>query len=210
MTGTPATAEMVLDEPRTRTPLITHDRVVDTAYDLVQVEGTEGLSMRKLASALHVSLPTIYSAIGSREELGQDLTDRIIAEAAERVDVARLEGVDAAQRLAAELTEWAATNRMLAGFLLDEDSTLVTRVEDAQMLGERAGRRLLVDVVQKLVDERYEGRIDLHVAITYYWSQIRTMLWLLRHQTWDPADVRRLSRLMIDNCNNGLARLAGE
>jgi AcrR family transcriptional regulator len=44
-------------------------QVVDVSLDVLQRDGYEALSMRRLAAELYVSLPTVYSAIGSRAEL---------------------------------------------------------------------------------------------------------------------------------------------
>ena len=52
------------------------------AYHLVDAEGPKGLSMRRLAGALHVSLPTVYTAIDSREALVERLLDRLVDEIA--------------------------------------------------------------------------------------------------------------------------------
>ena len=47
------------------------DQPIDAAYQLIAAEGPHGLSMRKLATALHVSLPTVYTAVDSRETLSE-------------------------------------------------------------------------------------------------------------------------------------------
>ena len=49
--------------------------------------GPAGLSMRKLATALHVSLPTVYTAVDSRETLIGELQDRLVTEIATGVAV---------------------------------------------------------------------------------------------------------------------------
>jgi AcrR family transcriptional regulator len=58
-----------------RLPLVSREQVVAQAIELLVAEGTVGLSMRKLASALHVSLPTVYAAVESRNRLVQDVVD---------------------------------------------------------------------------------------------------------------------------------------
>jgi AcrR family transcriptional regulator len=47
--------------------------------DLLDAEGSAGLSMRKLSSALQVSLPTIYAAVSSRNALVQDVLRAALA-----------------------------------------------------------------------------------------------------------------------------------
>lgn len=59
-----------------RRPLLTsHAEVVQTSIALLEDHGPEGLTMRKLASQLNVSLPTVYAAIGSRERLVRDILE---------------------------------------------------------------------------------------------------------------------------------------
>jgi AcrR family transcriptional regulator len=63
-----------------RPHLITRPQVVYRAVDLLDREGTGGLSMRKLAGALGVSLPTVYAAVGSRKQLVQDILRLTVAQ----------------------------------------------------------------------------------------------------------------------------------
>ncbi|MEA3217561.1 MAG: hypothetical protein QOJ19_3717 [Acidimicrobiia bacterium] len=56
-----------------RPHLTSRPRVVEQAVLLLDDEGADGLSMRKLASALHVSLPTVYAAVDSRNRLVQEV-----------------------------------------------------------------------------------------------------------------------------------------
>lgn len=65
---------------RRRQKLISHDRSVQASLDLLDREGPSGLSMRKLAAELGVSLPTVYATIGSREHLVEDLLVGVTAE----------------------------------------------------------------------------------------------------------------------------------
>jgi AcrR family transcriptional regulator len=58
-----------------RPPLVSRQQVVEKAVELLASEGITGLSMRKLAGSLHVSLPTVYTAIESRNQLVQDVLD---------------------------------------------------------------------------------------------------------------------------------------
>jgi AcrR family transcriptional regulator len=63
-----------------RPHLITRPQVVDRAIALLDREGTNGLSMRKLAGALGVSLPTVYAAVASRKQLVQDILRLTVAQ----------------------------------------------------------------------------------------------------------------------------------
>jgi AcrR family transcriptional regulator len=60
---------------------LSRDRVLDAAAVIVERDGVEALSMRKLAAALGVAPPSIYWHVGNREQLLGALVDRIVAEA---------------------------------------------------------------------------------------------------------------------------------
>ena len=63
----------------TRAPL-TRDRVVDAAMELVDRDGLEALSMRRLGQALGVEAMTLYHHVGRKDRLMAALVDRIYAE----------------------------------------------------------------------------------------------------------------------------------
>jgi AcrR family transcriptional regulator len=60
---------------------LTRDGVLDAAAVIVERDGIEGLSMRKLGAALGVAPPAIYWHVGNRAQLLSALVDRIVAEA---------------------------------------------------------------------------------------------------------------------------------
>ncbi|MDH4144892.1 MAG: hypothetical protein OEY23_06965 [Acidimicrobiia bacterium] len=72
--------ESVGNAYKRRPKLISHEQAVATSIALLEAEGTSGLSMRKLAAGLAVSLPTVYATIGSREQLVEDLLGQVTAE----------------------------------------------------------------------------------------------------------------------------------
>jgi AcrR family transcriptional regulator len=74
-----AAVEMAADWPRGRPPTIDREVVLDTAIRLLDAEGVEALTMRRLASELGVSAMTPYRHIGSKDELLMVLIDRLAA-----------------------------------------------------------------------------------------------------------------------------------
>jgi AcrR family transcriptional regulator len=59
------------DVPRSRSarPALDRDTVVRAAVDLLDVEGVDGLSMRKLGTKLGATAPTLYWHVSSKDEL---------------------------------------------------------------------------------------------------------------------------------------------
>src|SRR5438874_244907 len=56
---------------------VTRERVVETALDIVQSEGADGLTMRALAAKLGVAVTAIYWHVGNKDALLAELVDRI-------------------------------------------------------------------------------------------------------------------------------------
>src|SRR4051794_1134523 len=64
---------------RGRPPTIDREAVLDTAVRLLDAEGVEALTMRRLAGELGVSAMAPYRHVGSRDELLMVLVDRLAA-----------------------------------------------------------------------------------------------------------------------------------
>src|SRR5215216_7432227 len=71
--------EMSAHRPRGRPPTIDREAVLDTAIRLLDAEGVEALTMRRLASELGVSAMAPYRHVGSKDELLMVLVDRLAA-----------------------------------------------------------------------------------------------------------------------------------
>jgi AcrR family transcriptional regulator len=71
--------------PRRRKRGVTRDQIVDAALAIVEADGVEQLSMRKLAAELGIVPTTIYWHVGGREQLldaiVERFTERLVASA---------------------------------------------------------------------------------------------------------------------------------
>jgi len=76
---------------------MTRDRIVDEALAMVEAEGVEQLSMRKLAAQLGTAPTTIYWHVGGREQLLDALVERYTS----RLVASAVSGVTPATRIAA-------------------------------------------------------------------------------------------------------------
>src|SRR5271168_929085 len=61
-------------------PVLTRGCVVDAAAEIVAAEGYQALSMRRLAARCGVAPMTLYSYIGTKDELLQALMNRVLAD----------------------------------------------------------------------------------------------------------------------------------
>lgn len=190
---------LVVDLParRRRPPLVTREKVVEVAYGLVVAEGPDGLSMRKLAAALHVSLPTVYTAIRSREFLVQQLQIQLFDDIAAVLAAADLSaaderpgGDDRLTTMANTLLTWASENPRMAEFLLSEEfsSEVAQRVAGAGA-GQRADDSLsyVVGMCRDLASKGELPHVDPLVGIGFTVAQIRAVLSLQREPTFESV-----------------------
>ncbi|MFE2140903.1 TetR/AcrR family transcriptional regulator [Streptomyces sp. NPDC059456] len=91
---------------RPRKPLLSRDRIVEAAGALVDAEGLEAVSTRRLAAALGVSGPSLYNHFRTKDEILDAVADAVSA----RVDLSMFEpGAGRDWRTA--LHDWARSYR---------------------------------------------------------------------------------------------------
>ncbi|CAM5594874.1 TetR/AcrR family transcriptional regulator [Streptomyces avidinii] len=73
---------------RPRKPLLSRDRIVEVAGALVDAEGLEAVSTRRLAAALGVSGPSLYNHFRTKDEILDAVADSVSA----RVDLSMFDG----------------------------------------------------------------------------------------------------------------------
>lgn len=88
--------------PRPSTPLLSRAGIRSAALEIIDRDGLDGLSMRKLATALSVSAPALYFHYPTKEHLLDDVAGEIM----EKVDVSAF-----AQGWRAGLLGWARSYR---------------------------------------------------------------------------------------------------
>ncbi|WP_083976032.1 TetR/AcrR family transcriptional regulator [Kitasatospora azatica] len=65
---------------RPRTPLLSRERIVTAALALVDADGLEALSTRRLATELSVSGPSLYNHFATKDELLDAVVDSVMGE----------------------------------------------------------------------------------------------------------------------------------
>ena len=65
---------------RPRKPLLSTERIVDTARALVDAEGLAALSTRLLAAELGVSGPSLYNHFRTKDEILEAVADSVSAQ----------------------------------------------------------------------------------------------------------------------------------
>ncbi|MEO3849960.1 TetR/AcrR family transcriptional regulator [Streptomyces sp. B8F3] len=65
---------------RPRKPLLSHERIVTAALALVDAEGLQAVSTRRLAAELGVSGPSLYNHFTTKDELLDAAVDAVVAE----------------------------------------------------------------------------------------------------------------------------------
>lgn len=93
---------------RPRQPLLNRDRIVAAALALVDAEGLDALSTRRLAAELGVSGPSLYNHVSTKDELIDAVVDCVLGE----VDTGMFAALSMENpEWAAALTAWARSYR---------------------------------------------------------------------------------------------------
>ncbi len=82
---------------RPRQPILSRQRIIEVATSILDSDGLDALSTRRLASELGVSAPSLYNHFGTKEEILDGIADAIVAQ----VDLTVLDGADWPQALIA-------------------------------------------------------------------------------------------------------------
>ncbi|GAA3490357.1 TetR/AcrR family transcriptional regulator [Streptomyces cremeus] len=91
---------------RPRKPLLSRDRIVEAASALVDAEGLEGVSTRRLAAELGVSGPSLYNHFRTKDEILEAVADAVSA----KVDLSMFDADDGREWRQA-LHDWALSYR---------------------------------------------------------------------------------------------------
>ncbi|MFG2956887.1 TetR/AcrR family transcriptional regulator [Streptomyces sp. NPDC048291] len=94
---------------RPRKPLLSTDRIVRTARELVDAEGLAAVSTRRLAAELGVSGPSLYNHFRTKDEILEAVADSVSAQ----VDLSMFEdpGQGAGREWRTALHDWAVSYR---------------------------------------------------------------------------------------------------
>lgn len=94
---------------RPRKPLLSTDRIVLAARELVDAEGLAAVSTRRLAAELGVSGPSLYNHFRTKDEILEAVADSVSAQ----VDLSMFEdlGQDAGRDWRTALHDWAVSYR---------------------------------------------------------------------------------------------------
>ncbi|WP_206295935.1 TetR/AcrR family transcriptional regulator, partial [Streptomyces sp. SID10115] len=91
---------------RPRKPLLSRERIVETARALVDAEGLAAVSTRRLAAELGVSGPSLYNHFRTKDQILEAVADSVSAQ----VDLSMFEPDDARDWRTA-LHDWAVSYR---------------------------------------------------------------------------------------------------
>ena len=193
---------------RRRPPLVTRPQAIAAAYELVAESGSAGLSMRKLAASLHVSLPTVYTAVASKEDLVDRLVERLVAEIGVALTpVANSAGssADRFERLVGTVIRWAHEHPNLAEFLLQSTLSADVPAATATAVGGELQQRLADDLAELLGDV---SALDIGVATGYALVQLRATLVLTRERALESVRPQRWEQIGAATLLEGLRLLA--
>ena len=191
---------------RRRPPLVTRDQALRVAYGLIQDEGPDGLSMRKLATGLAVSLPTVYTSIQSKDHLVADVQRQVLDE----IEVAALTALRTADApsqgqlrvMLAAVANWTISNPTLADFLLSTDLGAEARRRQATPSQTR-----LANVLGDLRRADCLPAAPSEAAVTLATAEVRSLMALCRDNS-TSIEIGVWTDVVLASLSCGLSRLA--
>lgn len=132
-----------------RALLTSHAEVVQASITLLEAHGPEGLTMRKLASQLNVSLPTVYAAIGSRERLLRDILEVMAIRLLADNGLTRAAPSQPPTAVLGTILRWVASRRWVLSLIHEVPVDVLGQV---WQLLERSGQLNSVQLLAALAD----------------------------------------------------------
>lgn len=130
-------------------------RVVDAARAMLATEGVEGLSMRSLSEQSGVSVPTIYSLIGGRDDVLAAVLDQLGAVFDGEAAASPTEGLDRCFDIADLVLDTVLANAILTRSVVAEGLGAMLSGTDTSVM-----RRYAVAVIAALADACAAGELD--------------------------------------------------
>ncbi|TQS42375.1 TetR/AcrR family transcriptional regulator [Cryptosporangium phraense] len=146
------------------------DDVVDAAEEILEAEGFEGLTMRRLGAALSMRAPSLYKHIANKTEIEAALQDRALRLLAEA-----LEGSDGdLAALAATYRRWALDHPRLYALATRRPlrcETAAVPLIDA-LGGDDGLARVVWGAAHGLVDLELAGRFPADADLDDAWARL--------------------------------------
>lgn len=124
--------------------------IVDVALSIADDEGLAGLTMRKLAERLRVSLATVYAIAGSKEEILAALVEEVLSDLPPQAEVVETDGLDSIIAL------WVAAHERLVAH------PAVAQLASAQPLAGQTVFRILEVTLSRLRESGLDEAAAVH------------------------------------------------
>ena len=178
---------------------ITADEVVEVAGRIVDAQGADALTMRRLADELGVAVTSIYWHVGNRDELVDALVDRLLAD----VGTLRARGTTPRERI-------ASLARALRKKLLD-------RPQLVALAHERAKTAVMFQPVQDAIAVELdamglagaEGPLALRALQLHVVTSVLLVRTIDRYGTEQPVDAVEVFEFTLQALLDALEARAG-
>ena len=159
-------------------------RVVEAARSILGTEGVEGLSMRVLSVESGVSLPTIYSLIGGRDDVLAAVLDQLGTMFDADVAASSQGGLDRCLEITDRLLDTMTAHATLARSIIVEGLTPMLADADSSLF-----RRYALALVTALADASAAGDLDEDAEPVLIVDQMvsLTAVRIFRWATADPS-----------------------
>ena len=151
--------------------------ILDTAWRIVNEEGWQSLSIRKIADAIEYSAPVIYDHFENKEAILHEFTLRGFRKLNEQLQAAKTQFADPARQLEAmayAYWRFAFDNKeyyqLMYGVGLPTCET-IQRIPEINTFGELIGAP-----IRELIKKNGNKEVDAHLKFNTFWSMLHGLI----------------------------------
>jgi AcrR family transcriptional regulator len=151
--------------------------ILQTAWQIVDKEGWQALSIRKIAEAIEYSAPVIYDHFENKEAILHEFTLRGFRKLNEQLQSAKAQFSDPARQLEAmayAYWRFAFDNKeyyqLMYGVGLPTCET-IKKIPDINTFGE-----LIVSSIEALIKQNANKEVDAHLKFQTFWSMLHGLI----------------------------------
>lgn len=196
---------MGISERRLRQKQEVRCKIMATAWQIVQEEGWQALSIRKIADAIEYSVPVVYDHFESKEWILIEFARDGFRLLVKKMQLAKNKHTDPAEQLKAiadAYWNFAFKNKEYYQVMFGLG---IPCSEEENCLPEKAGfRNLVTETIEAITAKQNKKIIDTCLKTHTFWSVMHGLISIKMMKTSDVSD--ELNKLMLDDAIEGFIK----
>lgn len=196
---------MGISERRLRQKQEVRCKIMATAWQIVQEEGWQALSIRKIADAIEYSVPVVYDHFESKEWILIEFARDGFRLLVKKMQLAKNKHTDPAEQLKAiadAYWNFAFKNKEYYQVMFGLG---IPCSEEENCLPEKAGfRNLVTETIEAITAKQNKKVINTCLKTHTFWSVLHGLISIKMMKTSDVSD--ELNKLMLDDAIEGFIK----